>query len=68
MTGWGGRATTDGNDAQIVPHGNCRNTPIEVLETRYPWINEVYRLNDDCGGASTEQPLSEIQPCCRWHG
>ena len=49
--GWGGRATTDGNNAQIVPHGNCRNTPIEVLETRYPWIHEEYRLNDDGGGA-----------------
>ena len=53
--GWGGRATTDGNHAQIVPHGNCRNTPIEVLETRYPWINELYRLNDDCGGAGRQR-------------
>jgi N-methylhydantoinase B/oxoprolinase/acetone carboxylase alpha subunit len=49
--GWGGRATTDGNNAQIVPHGNCRNTPIEVIETRYPWIHEEYRLNPDGGGA-----------------
>lgn len=48
--GWGGRATTDGNNAQIVPHGNCRNTPIEVLETRYPWVHQEYRLNPDGGG------------------
>ena len=34
--GWGGRAETDGNDCQICPHGNCRNTPVEVFETRYP--------------------------------
>jgi N-methylhydantoinase B/oxoprolinase/acetone carboxylase alpha subunit len=53
--GWGGRATSDGNHAQIVPHGNCRNTPIEVLETRYPWINELYRLNDDCAGAGRQR-------------
>lgn len=49
--GWGGRASGDGNNAQIVPHGNCRNTPIEVIETRYPWVHEEYRLNPDGGGA-----------------
>jgi N-methylhydantoinase B/oxoprolinase/acetone carboxylase alpha subunit len=49
--GWGGRAETDGNNAQIVPHGNCRNTPVEVFETRYPWFTHEYRLNDDAGGA-----------------
>ena len=49
--GWGGRAETDGNNAQIVPHGNCRNTPVEVFESRYPWITHEYRLNDDAGGA-----------------
>jgi N-methylhydantoinase B/oxoprolinase/acetone carboxylase alpha subunit len=49
--GWGGRATGDGNDAQIAPHGNCQNTPIEVFETRYPWLHESYGLNPDGGGA-----------------
>jgi N-methylhydantoinase B len=48
--GWGGRATADGNDAQIVPHGNCRNTPVEVFETRYPWRHLEYRLNEDTAG------------------
>jgi N-methylhydantoinase B/oxoprolinase/acetone carboxylase alpha subunit len=48
--GWGGRAQTDGNDAQNVPHGNCRNTPVEVFETRYPWFHHEYRLNADTGG------------------
>jgi N-methylhydantoinase B/oxoprolinase/acetone carboxylase alpha subunit len=48
--GWGGRGETDGNNAQIVPHGNCQNTPLEVFETRYPWIHSVYRLNPDGGG------------------
>ena len=49
--GWGGRSQTDGNDAQIVPHGNCQNTPLEIFETRYPWIHSEYRLNPDGGGA-----------------
>jgi N-methylhydantoinase B/oxoprolinase/acetone carboxylase alpha subunit len=48
--GWGGRSKTDGNDAQIVPHGNCQNTPLEVFETRYPWLHSEYRLNPDGGG------------------
>jgi N-methylhydantoinase B len=48
--GWGGRATSDGNSAQIVPHANCRNTPVEIFETRWPWIHERYRLNDDTAG------------------
>jgi N-methylhydantoinase B/oxoprolinase/acetone carboxylase alpha subunit len=48
--GWGGRATTDGNNAQIVPHANCRNTPVEIFETRWPWIHERYGLNDDTAG------------------
>lgn len=49
--GWGGRATTDGNDGQVPPHGNCQNTPIEVFESRYPWLHSEYRLNPDGGGA-----------------
>jgi N-methylhydantoinase B/oxoprolinase/acetone carboxylase alpha subunit len=48
--GWGGRATSDGNNAQIVPHGNCRNRPVEIFETRYPWVHAEYSLNADSGG------------------
>jgi N-methylhydantoinase B/oxoprolinase/acetone carboxylase alpha subunit len=48
--GWGGRATSDGNSAQIVPHANCRNTPVEIFETRWPWIHHRYGLNDDTAG------------------
>jgi N-methylhydantoinase B/oxoprolinase/acetone carboxylase alpha subunit len=48
--GWGGRASSDGNSAQIVPHANCRNTPVEIFETRWPWIHERYGLNDDSAG------------------
>jgi N-methylhydantoinase B/oxoprolinase/acetone carboxylase alpha subunit len=49
--GWGGRPTADGNDAQGVINGNCRNTPIEVFETRYPWRVHWLRLVPDSGGA-----------------
>ena len=34
----------DGNDAQFVKNGNCANTPVEVAETRYPFLNMEYQL------------------------
>jgi N-methylhydantoinase B/oxoprolinase/acetone carboxylase alpha subunit len=43
-TGWGGRAQTDGNNATMPPHANCRNTPVEIFESRWPWIHEQYSL------------------------
>lgn len=49
--GWGGRPDGDGNDSVIVVNGNCRNTPVEVFETRYPWLTERYKLRQDSGGA-----------------
>jgi N-methylhydantoinase B/oxoprolinase/acetone carboxylase alpha subunit len=42
--GWGGRNDADGNDAQFVKNGNCANTPVEVAETRYPFLNLEYQL------------------------
>ena len=48
-SGWGGRARTTATTS-ICPHGNCRNTPVEVFETRYPWFTECYQLNADAGG------------------
>lgn len=42
--GWGGRDDADGNDCQFVKNGNCANTPVEVAETRYPWLNMAYEL------------------------
>ena len=48
--GWGGRADHDGNDAQIVKNGNCLNSPIEVIETRYPLRVEVYRIAEGSAG------------------
>jgi N-methylhydantoinase B/oxoprolinase/acetone carboxylase alpha subunit len=48
--GWGGRPIGDGNSAQCAIVGNCRNTPVEVFETRYPWRTLSYRLRQDSGG------------------
>ena len=48
--GWGGRPAADGNSQIIVINGNCRNTPVEVFESRYPLRVDSYRLLEDSGG------------------
>ncbi|MCL5961579.1 MAG: hydantoinase B/oxoprolinase family protein, partial [Chloroflexi bacterium] len=48
--GWGGRKEQDGNDVVIIPNGNCRNTPVEVFEVRYPMPNTAFQLAQDSGG------------------
>jgi N-methylhydantoinase B/oxoprolinase/acetone carboxylase alpha subunit len=49
--GAGGTALKDGNDAEITRHSNCRNTPVEVFEHRYPLHTIEYGLAVDSGGA-----------------
>jgi N-methylhydantoinase B/oxoprolinase/acetone carboxylase alpha subunit len=48
--GWGGRPRKDGNSQIIVINGNCRNTPVEIFETRYPLSIDCYRFLEDSGG------------------
>jgi N-methylhydantoinase B/oxoprolinase/acetone carboxylase alpha subunit len=49
--GWGGRPWSDGNNMVVTINGNCRNTPVEVFETRYPAFRiESYSLVTDSGG------------------
>jgi N-methylhydantoinase B len=49
--GWGGRHGKDGNNMVVTINGNCRNTPVEVFETRYPAFRiDSYRLVRDSGG------------------
>jgi N-methylhydantoinase B/oxoprolinase/acetone carboxylase alpha subunit len=48
--GYGGRSFADGNDATDSINGNCANTPMEVFETRFPWIVEEYALRPNSGG------------------
>ena len=48
-SGWGATIGGDGNHTQCPINGNCRNTPVEVFETRYPWIVEEYSLAPEFG-------------------
>lgn len=48
--GWGGRKIADGNDAVNIPNGNCQNSPVEVFESKYPFLVISYRLVTDAGG------------------
>jgi N-methylhydantoinase B len=50
-SGWGAKSYDDGNDATIVKNGNCRNTPVEIFETRFPLVTREYSLIADSGGA-----------------
>jgi N-methylhydantoinase B len=49
--GAGGTARKDGNDGEITRHSNCRNTPVEVFEHRYPLLTLRYGLAKDSAGA-----------------
>ncbi len=51
VVGWGATRQADGNDATDSINGNCRVTPVEVFETRYPWLTEEVSLIADSGGA-----------------
>jgi N-methylhydantoinase B len=53
--GWGGTAVGDGNNTLCVINGNCRNTPVEVFERRYPWRVRSLRLVQDSGGAGRQR-------------
>lgn len=48
--GWGGQRDHDGNSMVIELGGNCRNTPVEIFETKFPWLVREYSLNPDSGG------------------
>ena len=51
VVGWGGRSFADGNDACDSINGNCRVTPVEVFEVRYPWMIENWTFCEDSCGA-----------------
>jgi len=67
--GAGGTSHADGNDGEVTRHSNCRNTPVEVFESRYPLLNLNYGLaSDSCGagrhrgGLATERTLRVLAP------
>ena len=43
--------TRTATTAEITRHSNCRNTPVEVFEDRYPLLTLEYGLAPDSGGA-----------------
>lgn len=53
--GTGATARKDGNSGEITRHSNCRNTPVEVFETRYPFLTWEYRLVQDSGGPGRQR-------------
>ena len=67
--GWGASHYKDGNNAVVVPNGNCRNTPVEVFESRYPWLTKSYELVQDSagpgqhrGGLGIRRVLEVVEP------
>ena len=60
--GWGATSYGDGNDAIIVKNGNCRNTPVEIFETRYPLRTLEYSLIPDSGGAGDDARRARHEP------
>jgi 5-oxoprolinase (ATP-hydrolysing) len=49
--GWGASSQHDGADVLNHVHGNCRNTPVEVFDTKFPFVTVEYSLVQDSGGA-----------------
>jgi N-methylhydantoinase B/oxoprolinase/acetone carboxylase alpha subunit len=48
--GAGATVRKDGNDGEFPRDSNCRNTPVEVFEGRYPFRTLEYCLVPDSGG------------------
>jgi 5-oxoprolinase (ATP-hydrolysing)/N-methylhydantoinase B len=49
--GWGGRPQKDGNSSLCQYVGNCPCQPVEILESRYPIVHEVFKISDGSAGA-----------------
>ena len=50
--GWGGRPTEDGPTACVsVCQGDVRNIPVEIQESRYPFLITKHAIRQDSGGA-----------------
>jgi len=50
-TGWGALPTRDGWTTVSDPVSNCSDTPIEIMETIYPFRYERYEVAEDWEGA-----------------
>jgi N-methylhydantoinase B/oxoprolinase/acetone carboxylase alpha subunit len=54
-TGWGALPARDGWSAISDPVSNCSDTPIELMETLYPFRYLRYELNEDAEGAGRQR-------------
>ncbi len=39
----------------MIPNGNTQTTPVEIFETRYPFLERHYRLRTDSGGPGRQR-------------
>lgn len=68
-SGWGARASKDGLSACIsITGGDTSNTPMEALETQYPWIMEKYGLAQDSGGPGQQRGGLAVEWILRPYG
>lgn len=66
--GWGGRPAGDGPSAAVsICQGDVRNTPIELLESRYPLFFDRFSLRTDSGGAGRFRGGLGIELAVRAH-
>ena len=54
-SGWGGTATHDGGNVLCPENGNCRNAPVEIFDTKYPFVTRSYQLRPDSGGPGRQR-------------
>jgi len=50
--GWGAKSTEDGVSATVcINDGDTHNSPVELMESKYPIVYETFGLVEDSGGA-----------------
>lgn len=49
--GWGARSDRDGLTSTFNPIGNCKDVPVEVVESNYPFLYKQAELHPDSAGA-----------------
>lgn len=62
--GWGAKRDEDGVAATVcINDGDTHNSPIEQLETKYPFLIEFFRLRNDSGGAGKQRGGLGVEMC-----
>jgi N-methylhydantoinase B len=62
--GWGAKRDEDGVAATVcINDGDTHNSPIEQLESKYPFLIEYFRLRNDSGGAGRQRGGMGVEIC-----